>query len=963
MVKLLFCVLPVFFLGFIASAQSNNVKIKQYTKADFNADSQFWAAAEGKDGTLFFGNNDGVVIFNGEQWQKIILPNNSSVRSLAAHPTGTIYVGGYNEAGTLQKNVNGKYTYISLTQNLGLNGRNIENIWDIQLLGNKEIYRAYNEVIITTSTTATHLPTNTAYLFSGKVGQDYYVQESGIGLLKLDTTGLHFVRAFSQAEYNNEDIAALLQGPAAQSLFIITVQGAVYIADTAKGSMKLFASVFANSPKDQVLAALPYSNGSLLIGTVSSKIMLVDRNGSVVTNPPLFSSLQESVIHSLFKAKNNNIWVMQNNGLAYIDFKSPYTHIFSKASVYDALAYNDQLYLATTQGIHYTAFTTGSGVVPDFKKINGLQGQAWWVKALEGDIIAATDAGLFKLKDGTATKIGIASGFWKVTPIQGRKAFYLASHYNGLYLLEKRGSEWLLHDKIEGFNESARDIMPAGEAGTYWVCHGYQGVFKIRINPDYTRISAVDHFTTKNGLKNSFNVNVSKFKGQVIFTTNTGIYTYNKGLNRFEPHSYLNKLLDTGKNTRKLAQHGSRTWFVQDDEAGYFNASLKNPELHKDLFLNLKGTFNRGMECILPLDDNRVLFGTANGLFLYTISNPDTHSGIQTLITQVSYFKNQQQEPLPLSGRAGAPQVLPNQTDLLRFDFAAPKMTHGTQVQYSYQLENTDEGWSAWQNIPYKEYTHLRPGTYTFNVRSRNTAGLLGAETKYTFTIVPKWYQTTIAYILYVVVGIMLLLGIRTLIKRRIKHERTKSQREAERTKKVLELEVEQLKLQRDKEAIRRDKITLEEDVINKSKELANYTLMLGQKKDIFAEITTDLKELKDHLRNEESRKKLLQIFQKLNQHKIGEEYMEVFDVNFEKVHHNFFEKLKELNPALTKRELRLCAFVKMNLSNKEISPLLGISLRGIENARYRIRKKLNVSGEDNFAAFLESIAKQAESA
>ena len=84
---------------------------------------------------------------------------------------------------------------------------------------------------------------------------------------------------------------------------------------------------------------------------------------------------------------------------------------------------------------------------------------------------------------------------------------------------------------------------------------------------------------------------------------------------------------------------------------------------------------------------------------------------------------------------------------------------------------------------------------------------------------------------------------------------------------------------------------------------------------------------------------------------------MEIFDVNFEKIHHDFFEKLKQLDPTITKRELRLCAFVKMDLTNKEISPLLNISTRGVETARYKVRKKLNVSHEENFTAFLEKIA------
>jgi DNA-binding CsgD family transcriptional regulator len=171
-------------------------------------------------------------------------------------------------------------------------------------------------------------------------------------------------------------------------------------------------------------------------------------------------------------------------------------------------------------------------------------------------------------------------------------------------------------------------------------------------------------------------------------------------------------------------------------------------------------------------------------------------------------------------------------------------------------------------------------------------------------------------------------------------------------------LELEKLKLKHDKEEIHKDKLTLQGDIIDKSKELANYTLLLSQKKNIFGELSNDLKLLRDMLKSEEARRKITEIFQKLNQHKIGEEFMEIFDVNFEKIHHDFFEKLKKIDPSLTKRELRLCAFVKMDLTNKEISPLLNISTRGIESARYRVRRKLNVQHEDNFVAFLENLAK-----
>jgi DNA-binding CsgD family transcriptional regulator len=213
-----------------------------------------------------------------------------------------------------------------------------------------------------------------------------------------------------------------------------------------------------------------------------------------------------------------------------------------------------------------------------------------------------------------------------------------------------------------------------------------------------------------------------------------------------------------------------------------------------------------------------------------------------------------------------------------------------------------------------------------------------------------------LAYFLYLILSVLLVYYLINSVKKKIAYERRRSELEIQKNQHLLELELEKLKLNRDRELIRQDKLHLEEDVLGKSKELANYTLLLSQKKDMFSEMQNDLKHLREMLKSDEARRKLTEIFQKLNQHKIGEEYMEIFDVNFERINHDFFEKLKQLDPSLTKRELRLCAFIKMNLTNKEISPLLNISIRGIESARYRVRKKLNVQHEDNFVSFLEHL-------
>src|SRR5690606_33024409 len=148
----------------------------------------------------------------------------------------------------------------------------------------------------------------------------------------------------------------------------------------------------------------------------------------------------------------------------------------------------------------------------------------------------------------------------------------------------------------EGFNESSRDILAIASSGSYWVCHGYKGVFRIKIDDAYERVTSLEHFTTQNGFKFPYNINVFKWEGKTVFTTNHGIYAYNKNENQFQPYTPLNSILDSTNSTRKLIQYEDKTWFIQDDEVGFFDMKPRIPKM--DYFLQFKGAFNRGMECV-----------------------------------------------------------------------------------------------------------------------------------------------------------------------------------------------------------------------------------------------------------------------------------------------------------------------------------------------------------------------------
>ena len=926
-------------------------KITQYTRNDFEADGQFWTMTEDEEGVLYFGNNDGILIYDGERWQKVTLPNHSTVRSLIKDKDNVIHAGGYNEIGVVKKQLNGSYYYQSQNKDLEIESENLENFWQVHNFKNTIIYRSFSELTVLSGNNIAHVKANVNFLQSGIVNDHFYVEDQNTGVFEFDPENFNLKKQFDTATITSS-IVAFLPVQNQDEVLLVTKSGELFLANRLTHQLHFLKRIFSNEEQEQIISAT-YFKGYYLLGTLSSKILILNADFEIDPNHATFNKLSNSTVLAIYpQEEKDRVWALMNNGIDLIEFDSPVSQLFDHSSIADLHIYKDILYLATNTGVYYTPFKTKDYTVRDlnFKKIPDLEGQAWSVTQQNGDVLIGHDKGLFRLNNFKPERIGSTNGIWKIIPLKGHTNQYLAAGYSGLYPLSYNGA-WQLDEKIKGFEESSRDILQIGATNSFWICHGYKGVYKLKLADDLERVYSLEHYTDQNGLQSSFNVNVAVYTDDIVFTTNTGIYTFDDKTSKFKPYKPLNEILNPQLNTRKLLTKGSRVWFVQDDEVGYFETDNQNSKLQKNLFLNLKGNLNRGMESILPLNDQQVLIGATNGVFLYNLEEKAAEAA-HTKITRVNVQeKNQTKTSLNLENK----EQLPNAIDVLRFEFAAPGLTPSSQKEFQYKLDGIDTDWSVWSTTPYKEYTHPHAGEYTFRVRGRNYMGQTADEASLSFTIPHPWYQTNLAYVLYILILLGITFVIVKLVNKKIEQERQKEKLAAHKSKKLLELEIEQLKLEKDKARIKKHKEKLEEDNLIKSKELANYTMLLVKKKEIFTDTFNALKDFRNSLKTQAARKRLQEVLFNLNQHRMGEEYLNVFDVHFEKVHENFFNQLKEIDPGITKRELRLCAFVKMNLTNKEIAPLLNISIRGVETARYRIRKKLNINDE-SFNAYLEGL-------
>jgi hypothetical protein len=190
-----------------------------------------------------------------------------------------------------------------------------------------------------------------------------------------------------------------------------------------------------------------------------------------------------------------------------------------------------------------------------------------------------------------------------------------------------------------------------------------------------------------------------------------------------------------------------------------------------------------------------------------------------------------------------------------------------------------------------------------------------------------------VAYTIYALLAILLLIGFEKFNRNRLDKQRKQLEAEKER------------ELARQRTETEREILLLEVD--NKNRELSNAAFNLIRKNEAMQSLKDEL------LSSAKNTKALDKIIRHIDEHLEGDHDWEIFEASFNRVHDDFIKRLLLQFPELTPGDLRLAAYLKMNLASKEIAPLFNISVRGVENKRYRLRKKIGLSEEDNLTEFI----------
>ena len=945
-------------------SQAINPTIRNYNRTLYNAGTQNWDMIQYKNDWMYFANNKGLLEFDGNKWTSYPIENYTNVRSLCYdEQSDRIYAGAFNEFGYYSRNKFGLLLYHSMVDKVDHNHLNFNEIWNIHKIektiyfqGDKEIFQFKDNKI-------------TCFPFQNKIDCSASIQNSLIVATIADgpsyLNGNLFMKFPNGDILKNKKVCAILPVEKNKIMFVTDFYG-IFVFNGKKVE-PYETDIDGFLSENQVFCAT-IEGANLALGTVRNGLVVknLKTNNNVFSNT--FSGLQNNTILSMSFDSNHNLWLGLDKGIDYVLINSPIYDLFGNSQLFGAgycsLIRNNILYFGTNQGLYTTPYPLrNSPKLDDIKLIPHMQGQVWSLTLIDNKIFCGSDHGAFIIEGNRAKQIPGVLGTWGFRELTKRPDCILGCSYQGFFILTKIDGQWKFSNFIKGFSDTG-GMFEEDEDGYIWFSHWIKGVSKLRMNENLTEFTKVESFGISKGFPTDRDNNLYLLNKKLFFSTQNGFYTYNLRSNRVEKSVKLEKIFGYQGHTMRLTE--SPKGDIWGTSFYYVGAAFiqKNNKYIVDTlsFSTLKNKLISGFENFNFVNDSNIIASTEDGFSWIDISKINKDKSRFKVSLRNVYLTNENDSIAigyqPFQDKANTPEFNYNHNSL-RFEYVAPEFRNEASVTYSYMLENVDTKWSSYSSANTKEYTKLRKGTYIFRVRAKSLMELKPVETSFEFTILPPWYESKVAYFVYFLLFVFLIIQILNFIK--IKSEKGAREMEAQ---KQLEMDEQEKRFEADakekkKEIIELKNQQLQYDLRHKSQELASSTMNLIRKNEILLDISQNLNKVANEITdNSEPRiilKKITKMQDEIQQNIQHDNNWKKFAENFDLVYENYLKRLSERFPNLTISDKKLCAYLKMDLSSKDIAPLLNMSFRSVEMSRYRLRKKMELDRDVNLSDFLQN--------
>lgn len=925
------CPMIVFWLFLLPGITTANISgVKNFPKTVYNAANQNWSVdVEAATGYIYFANHKGLLEFDGANWKLMPLPGHSITRAVFVDSDSTIYTAGYRELGYWKRAATNKdLKYTSLNSLAEPYFSKNDEFWKIVRHNQSIYFQSFGKILAYSGQSVTPVEFPGFIHTMEKVGSRIIVAVRETGLFSIENGQ---PVPFLIDPVFRETIVKFILALSETKMLIGTSNKGVFTWDGKhlKQWNQAWTNYFVNN---EVNRGHICRMGNIIIGTITDGITVFNTEGKLISHYNTGNGLQNNTVLGISSDGFGNIWLALDNGIGFISADVGYNidiqSVKNAGSVYDLALFEGRLYLGTNQGLFYRYVSGGDD---NLYSIPEAQGQVWFCRQIGDRLFVGYNGGTLSIKNSVATKISDQAGGFCIKEDPLKAGNLVVSTYNNLVIIKAGATGYLQQRIIQGFYDLIRYIE-FDHRGNLWASHMHRGVYQLQFNSTRDSIINIRYHGLNSPFKKDHSVHVFKVENRIVFTTGDSLFTYNDINDSIVPYTWLNQQTKKfSRAIRIISGPDHHYWFITRDDIGLFRILNHNVEL-----INFIPRWYFSQNNLI--DDFENLYPTSATSAIICLEN-----GIATIElekikpSKITQFKPAIRE-ITLSGfnESGIQALIQNgvvninsRFHNVRVRYSFPHFTHHT-IHYKYKIEGIDSEWSESITEPVFSFDRLPVGTYRLLVKAVDAWENESQQESITLKVMPPFYWSSWAKKIYFLLAILLFFGLqkwsirKTRLRARLKIEK----REQELTR------------------LRNEKLSNE--VEHKCKELANLTMANIKKNEFLMKLKEILNQQKEHLGSRFPDKYFHHITGKIDENISSSDDWNLFETNFERAHEQFLQKLKDEYPELTPKDLRLCAFLRLNLSSKEIAPLMGISVRGVENHRYKLRKKMGLNHDEN---------------
>ncbi|WP_421774742.1 ATP-binding protein [Gracilimonas sp.] len=704
--------------------------INFYGVEDFPGSRQNWAVAQDSTGAMFFGNSSGILKYSGIEWTFIHLPINDVVRALLKGSDGNIYYTSLDDFGVLKSDSLSNFYAESFVSKLPEGKQTgFGTVWDVKEYRGAIFFQADHHIFVLDNDSLRVIESDThlrrLHFFEDKL----ITTKRGTGLVSVEEDTL---LPILDADPFREVSPYVVEKVGKNYLFLSRENG-VHLYEEGEFQM-LESSVSDSLIKHWPYRATKINNNEIAVATVSGGVYLIGEEGKINGVFTTKEGLNTNVTYDVFLDDEENLWVALDNGLTHLLINKPNYRIDVRKG-YQGLStgiveFRGKVYAGTTEGLFEIDFITGA-----IKKINTPFSRVINLRTDKSSLIVNTEDGVYVKKSEVFLRTGL-SGVHRIRLDHLEKDTFYISQNNSVSKVSypefeakkiyEADADRIIEDFIFYKNE-------------LWFTTSDMQIFR-------TGNFSIGDTNYSMGLVERGEIEFFEvLRGQLVVGTTNGLFYFDEAINQFKRDSTYNdaEIVRDQVNAFKACGTDS-VWFRVNRKVKQASKKDNKWETRSTPFQAIG--FEETVSHITCIEDE-VWFGTSNGIDILQNNSKDVTSHYKTNITGIYINRDSL-----IYGGFGEPQkpiVLPYANNELRFNYAAASYVAPDRNQYQVKLEGFDSDWSTWTYETQKDYTNIPEGNYIFRVRSKNVYDVAGIADAIPFEILPPWYRTWWAYLLY----------------------------------------------------------------------------------------------------------------------------------------------------------------------------------------------------------------------